>query len=422
MAPARILVLISLLVAVGVALWRMPAPLEYRFKLSNPNQEATQEAPLFEQQFASSGITARVHAPSLVELSDGRLLATWFAGSREGAKDVEIHGAYFDPNRANWSASFTITNPTLTQQSRRYIRKVGNPVITTGPDGQLWLFYVSVSIGGWSTSQINLIKSADLGASWSLPKHLISSPAFNLSTLVKGTPFLYQDGTLGLPAYHELAGKFGEILHISPDGDVIGKDRLADGHFSLQPIILIEDELRANIYLRYAAEKDPYHLLTQSTESGGKQWTRPKQIPILNPNSALTGVRDAKKMLLVLNDTDDWRDRLSLELSLDSGRTWMNPFVFEDRSALTVNHPSKERFLQHLGDDLKKMGITESNRFKKLQQQIGNQVCKGTRCTFQYDYPYMIRGKDGIYHLLYTWNRGLIKHIRFNDAWLESLQ
>lgn len=421
MAPARILSLIFIFVAVGAALWRMPAPLEYRFQL-NEARSAGEETPLFEQQFVSSGETARVHAPSLVEMNDGRLLATWFAGSREGAKDVEIHGAYFNPNSAHWSASFTITNPTLTQQSRRYIRKVGNPVITTGPDGQLWLFYVSVSIGGWATSQINLIRSANFGASWSTAKRLISSPTFNLSTLVKGTPFLYQDGTLGLPAYHEFAGKFGEILHISPEGDVMGIDRLADGSFSLQPIILIEGEQKATIYLRYAAEKEPHHLLTQSTETGGEQWSRPKQIPILNPNSALTGLRDTKKMLLVLNDTDDWRDRLSLKLSQNSGRTWQNAFVFEDRSALTESHPSKAIFLQHLEDDLKKMGITKSGRLKQLQQQISQQICKGERCTFQYDYPYMIRSKAGVYHLLYTWNRGLIKHIRFNDAWLESLQ
>ncbi len=421
MAPARTLSLVFIFVAVGAALWRMPAPLEYRFPLNEP-LSAGEETPLFKQQFVSSGETARVHAPSLVEMNDGRLLATWFAGSREGAKDVEIHGAYFDPSSAHWSADFTITNPTLTQQSRRYIRKVGNPVITPGPDGQLWLFYVSVSIGGWATSQINLIRSEDFGASWSTAKRLISSPTFNLSTLVKGTPFLYQDGTLGLPAYHEFAGKFGEILHISPEGDVIGIDRLADGSFSLQPIILIEDEQKAKIYLRYAAEKGPYHLLTQSTESGGKRWSRPKQIPILNPNSALTGLRDKRHMLLVLNDTDDRRDRLSLQVSQDSGLSWQNTFAFEDRSQLAENPLSKERLLQQLGKDLQQMGITDQARQKQLQQQIGEQICKGERCTFQYDYPYMIRDKEGLYHLLYTWNRGLIKHIRFNDAWLESLQ
>ncbi len=418
MAPARILFLIFIFVAVGAALWRMPAPLEYHFQLNEP-LSAGEETPLFEQQFVSNGETARVHAPSLVEMSDGRLLATWFAGSREGAKDVEIHGAYFDPNSTHWSASFTITNPTLTQQSRRYIRKVGNPVITTGPDGQLWLFYVSVSIGGWATSQINLIRSTDFGASWSAAKRLISSPTFNLSTLVKGTPFLYQDDTLGLPAYHEFAGKFGEILRISPEGDVVGIDRLADGSFSLQPIILIEDEQKAKIYLRYAAEKGPYHLLTQSTKNGGEQWSRPKQIPILNPNSALTGLRDQHRMLLVLNDTDDRRDRLSLQISQDNGLTWHNAFTFEDRSQLAQNPLSREKILQQLGDDLQQMGIAEP---KALQQQIGEQICKGEYCTFQYDYPYMIRSEEGIYHLLYTWNRGLIKHIRFNDAWLESLQ
>ncbi|MCF6281731.1 MAG: exo-alpha-sialidase [Candidatus Polarisedimenticolaceae bacterium] len=420
MALPRSLSLALILVALCAALWRLPAPLEYQFQQSIINP--VKNRPLFSQHFASTGITARVHAPSVVEMSDGRLLATWFAGSREGAKDVEIHGAYFDPTEESWSAEFTITSPTQTQLSRRYIRKVGNPVITTGPDGQLWLFYVSVSIGGWSTSQINLIRSVDLGASWSLPKRLISSPAFNLSTLVKGNPFLYQDGTLGLPAYHELAAKFGEILRISAEGDVIGKKRLAVGRYSLQPVVLIEDEKRAQIYQRYAGEKVPYQLWGQSTDSGGLRWSRPEQIAIPNPNSALTGLRDAQRMLLVLNDTDDRRDRLSLEISTDNGLNWQNRFTFEDRAKLTANHPSKEAVLKILGDDLLQMGLPAGEGLAQLQQQIGQQICKGQQCTFQYDYPYMVRSRNGDYHLLYTWNRSLIKHIRFNDAWLEQLQ
>ena len=420
MAPPRILFLLVVLIALGTALWRVPAPLEYQFQLTEINP--VKNRPLFEQYFASSGVTARVHAPSVIEMADGRLLATWFAGSREGAKDVEIHGAYFDPTGNHWSDNFTITSPTETQQSRRYIRKVGNPVITIGPDGQLWLFYVSVSVGGWATSQINLIRSSDLGISWSEPKRLISSPAFNLSTLVKGTPFLYQDGTLGLPAYHEFAAKFGEILRISADGDVIGKSRLADGRYSLQPVVLIKDEVQAKSYMRYAGDEAPYRVLTQSTTDGGKSWSRPEKISILNPNSALAGLRDKSRMLLVLNNTEDERDRLSLEISNDNGQSWQTHYLFEDRSQYAKGSLSKKAFLQQLRHDLQQTKQSQQRDTEQLLKQVSKQTCRKGACAFQYDYPYIIRSRNGDYHLLYTWNRSLIKHVRFNDAWLEQLQ
>jgi len=40
---------------------------------------------------------ASVHAASLIALKDGAIRAFWFAGSREGAADVVINSAVFDP-------------------------------------------------------------------------------------------------------------------------------------------------------------------------------------------------------------------------------------------------------------------------------------------------------------------------------------
>ena len=419
--PRRPFFLALIILAFCAALWRMPAPLDHRFLLSPVNP--VDNGPRYEPRFASDGITSRVHAPSLVELADGRLLAVWFAGSREGAKDVEIHGATFDPSRGEWSADFSITGPQLTQQqSRRYIRKVGNPVITTGPDGQLWLFYVTVSVGGWSTSQINLIRSDDLGTSWSPVQRLISSPAFNLSTLVKGTPYHYQDGTLGLPAYHEFAAKFGEILRISAAGEVIGKTRLSDGKYSLQPVLLIKDELQADAFMRYAGEEPPPRVLALSTRDGGEHWSRPRKLTIPNPNSALTGLRDEARMLLVLNNTEDERDRLSLEVSRDEGQSWQTVHLFEDRSHDTEGAPSNDDFQRIIRDELRLALQSErQDRLEQLLSQVSQEACRKGHCAFQFDYPYLIRGRNGDYHLVYTWNRSLIKHVRFNAAWLEQL-
>ena len=47
-------------------------------------------------------------------------------------------------------------------------------------------------------------------------------------------------------------------------------------------------------------------------------------------------------------------------------------------------------------------------------------LCRGETCSWQYDYPYLVRGADGDFHLVYTWNRSFIRHLRFNRAWLEA--
>src|SRR5450755_1926052 len=58
--------------------------------------------------FVSTQQNIATHAASLIELSDGRIRAFWFAGSREGAEDVEIRSAVFDPAKDSWGPEHSI--------------------------------------------------------------------------------------------------------------------------------------------------------------------------------------------------------------------------------------------------------------------------------------------------------------------------
>jgi len=40
----------------------------------------------------------------------------------------------------------------------------------------------------------------------------------------------------------------------------------------------------------------------------------------------------------------------------------------------------------------------------------------------EFSYPFLVRTRAGEYHLIYTWQRRRMAHVRFNDAWLETLQ
>ena len=47
-------------------------------------------------------------------------------------------------------------------------------------------------------------------------------------------------------------------------------------------------------------------------------------------------------------------------------------------------------------------------------------MCWEPRCHFEFSYPSMIRTKKGELHVVYTWNRAYIKHVRFNESWLDE--
>ena len=190
---------------------------------------------IFEQEPTDS-----VHASSIVSLPGNELLAAWYGGSREGASDVAIYYARKNMDKAAWSRpEILIDHDRVAQDLGRHIKKTRQPgVACQMADKTLWMFFVSTSIGGWSTSAINLVMSHDGGHSWGRTKRLQSSPFLNLSTLVKGRPFFYQDGSIGLPAYHELAGKFAELIRVSASGDVVDKVRMTHGRYSIQPSIV----------------------------------------------------------------------------------------------------------------------------------------------------------------------------------------
>jgi len=97
-----------------------------------------------------------------------------------------------------------------------------------------------------------------------------------------------------------------------------------------------------------------------------------------NPNAAVTGLRlDDGGMLLVLNNQHDKRNNLSLMYSENEGKNWQLLHEFEQEE----NTPEVEH---------------------------------------QFAYPSLRQSTDGDFHVLYTWNKERIKHVRFNLQWLHE--
>jgi predicted neuraminidase len=423
------LVLCLALIAFGAAFYKVahrPSPALFQLPAivqKTGVSQTSNAAPDIRTHFVSTQQNISTHAASLVELSDGRIRAFWFAGSREGAEDVEIRSAVFDPAKNLWGMEQSIANREDTQRSLlRYVKKLGNPVAQRASDGKLWLFYVTVSLGGWAGSSITAITSSDDGATWSPARRLITSPFINISTLVKGTPFLYSDGTMGLPVYHEFIGKFGEILRIKNNGrivntgEIIDKQRLSSGKSTLQPVMLIKNPQQALVLMRRSGAS-PGRVMATTTDDAGQHWSLPAKTVLANPDAAISGVvLPDGRILVVLNDIEEGRDALSLVVSADGGATWKTIYQLEDQRG----QPTEPvRYMQAAGGLAKatEASITDATGYAKSARR---NKCEAQTCGFEFSYPYLIQTHSGDFHLVYTWNRSFIKHVQFTRAWLDQ--
>jgi len=330
-------------------------------------------------QFIPETAAPSVHAGSAILLNDGNLRAFWFAGSREGATDVVIQTAILDTKAGSWSNPEVVIDRVAAEKGlSRYIKKLGNPLPIRSSQGKLQLYFVTVSVGGWAGSSISWMESSDEGTSWSGPQRLITSPALNLSTLIKAPGFDFIDGTLGLPVYHEWMGKFGELIRID-GGRVIDKRRMSSGRALLQPIVFIDAPEKAVAYFRQARSVGPPRIASAQTENAGQSWASGVDLDLANPNAAIAGLQLSNgDRLIALNDLESARYRLVLAIAPAGTSNW-NVIAEVESDQTLINGLHRE-----------------------------------------FSYPSLLLGANGQVHLLYTYDRKKMKHIQFDPRWIES--
>ena len=366
----------------------MPAALESELQVAEPAPAAAGKKTLTttqvsipepRAQFIPETAAPSVHAGSAILLNDGNLRAFWFAGSREGATDVVIQTAVFDAKAGSWASPEVVIDRVAAEKGlSRYIKKLGNPLPVRSSQGKLQLYFVTVSVGGWAGSSISWMESSDEGISWSRPQRLITSPALNLSTLIKAPGFDFTDGTQGLPVYHEWMGKFGELIRID-GGRVIDKRRMSSGRALLQPIVFIDAPEKAVAYFRQARSAGPARIASAQTENAGQSWASGIDLDLANPNAAIAGLQLSNgDRLIALNDLESARHRLVLAIAPAGTSNW-NVIAELESDQTLINGLHRE-----------------------------------------FSYPSLLLGANGQVHLLYTYDRKKMKHVQFDPRWIES--
>jgi predicted neuraminidase len=315
------------------------------------------------------GVTPSVHGSSVCALPDGELATIWYGGEREGAADVAIYLSRRSAGpQGSWSAPERLLGPEDAESDTgRNVRKLGNAVMFSDHEGRLWLVYVSVSVGGWSGSLLNVKRSDDGGRSWSTSQRLTLSPFLNFSTLVRAKPFFTSDGWIGLPVYHEFVAKYPQILWIEP-GDDMPVDRfhlrrlpIVEG--LLQPAVVALDERRAVMWLRDGGGDRTLHMAR--SDDAGWSWTKPVPTNLPNPDAGIDAIRlHDGRIVLAYNDTREDRRRLRLAVSRDDGATWVPGTVLDE-----ADHG-------------------------------------------EFSYPSLVQDAHGVIHVTYTWQRLRIKHVQ----------
>ena len=321
-----------------------------------------------------------VHSASSVVLPDGRIRAFWFGGSREGAADVAIWSAEFVDDA--WRhAEVVLDRATLARGTRRFIRKLGNPVVHLDGDGRLHLYVVSVSLGGWSGGAINrVVYRDDTCSAIDHIDRLIASPVLNLGTLVRGVIFEQENGIDVLPAYHESIRKFPQILRIDHDGRVIHRQRVKVEGKLFQPWALVGESGNLEMFLRRGegTEARVFHAITSSDD--GDDWSEPRALETENPNAGISAIRlDDGSYLKAVNPNAGRRSELVLLRSKNATGPWHQAFV--------VDNAVREE---------------DEGHFKRVE----------------YSYPWLMRDAGGVIHLFYTWNRREIRHLRIGQRQL----
>jgi len=293
-----------------------------------------------------------VHGATVTDLdAPGRLLAACYAFAYETAPDSRIVAATWDGER--WSETRTIVDlPGIA---------VGNPVLFTGRDGTVHLFFALLYGQEWTDARVTHTSSPDGGATWGPMRTL--HPMKGLMT--KTRPLQLADRLL-LPVYDEATWCSHVLVADAIEADWQLYGDTTARRKTIQPAIV---ELADGTLLMYSRSVRGSIYAARSF-NGGYTWTASQPTPLPNPNSGIDLIKlRSGRLLLVYNPTAEGREQLAYAVSDDEGGRWSAPILLED-------------------------GVGE------------------------FSYPYVIQSRDERVHLLYTAQRVAITHLACDEAWL----
>jgi len=389
-------------------------------------------------------VDRHVHAPSILELPNGDLLACWFEGSGERkADDVAIMGARKLKGAEKWSEPFVMADtpgfPDI------------NPVMFIDTQGRLWLMWYTVLTNLWESSLLKyrysynyMMEEGPPEWAWqdvlhvrfdNLSEGIKENDTFAKTLETKLKPFIdrFLKEYKTLPGYTEeetkkLAGAFVQDILDKVWGR---KACLKEGYPLLQrigwqtgnrPLIVGRNRLLVPLY------SDGLEIsIIAISEDWGKTWTFSEPIVgIANIQPALFLKSDGTLVAYMRNNSPYPR-YLYVSESKDGGITWSeveytdipNPGSRADGIVLNNGHwllvcndtmDGRYRLTVMISDD-------EGKTWKWKRSIESYEKDENIKVA----YPSVYQGKNGLIHVVYSYHSPqgkTIKHAVFNEEWV----
>ena len=158
-------------------------------------------------------------------------------------------------------------------------------------------------------------------------------------------------------------------------------------------------------------------LMVAATDDAGKTWSNSQATSWPNPDAAVAGlVTRGGAPWLALNPSAVGRETLALLQgrkdnkggTFDAASVWPVEGTAEQPSGLSIAD-----YQRLLGAALKAGGASDAETGVYVAG-AARQLCGPQRCAQEFSYPYLLQTSDGYMHLVYTWHRTRIKHVRFD--------
>lgn len=275
------------------------------------------------------------HASTIVELSKGKLLASWFGGTRESNPDVTIWLSFYENGK--WNAPLSIADG-IVNDTLRY--PCWNPVLFKTKEGKLFLFY---KVGKNPRTWWGMMRySTDDGKHWSKAEKLPE----NMLGAIKNKPIQLENGDILHPTSTESLDEKTWHIHLElcdKDGGNWQHIAVENGTFGvIQPTILRHSKTRLQLLSRSRQNQ----IVQAWSGDNGQTWSALSVTNLPNPNSGIDAVtlKNGLQVLVYnpLKRGKDWsngRNKLVVAMSKD-GIKWRDIYTLEDTKEGEFSYPA----------------------------------------------------------------------------------
>jgi len=320
-----------------------------------------------------------VHGSSIVECPNGDLLACWFHGSGErSADDVVIQGARKKKGADRWGSAFLMADTPGFPDC--------NPVLHVDRTERVWLFWIAVLAHRWECSYLKYRRAdgceSDQAPPWSWQDVIQLKPGEAFPNILKEKfdelrleegmwgeyakpyrrlieeaaqdpykrqtgwmtrihPITLPSGRMLLPLYSD--GFNVSMVAISDDeGDTWRASSPIVGLGPIQPTLVRKKDGTVAAYCRDSGGA-PERVMVSTSKDDGQTWSAAVDTDIPNPGSSLEVIALSDgRWLMICNDTERGRGRLTAMLSDDEGASWKwrRPLEPSDEQGKSFGYPS----------------------------------------------------------------------------------